>query len=90
MSQATLVYRHAVNPSRGLAATGIIVVKLFLVLPHLIIASALFIVLFTGSLPVGIQHLAAGSMQWTLRVYAFLAGITDDYPKFSLQVTPEV
>jgi len=52
------------------------------------LAAAERVVVFTGALPVGIQDFAAGAMQWTLRVYAFLAGITDEYPKFSLQVTP--
>jgi len=88
------------NPSKGWAVAGIFFVKIIAVIPHLIalafvnLAAAVatwfgyFVVVFTGALPVGIQDFAAGAMQWTLRVYAFLAGITDEYPKFSLQVTP--
>jgi hypothetical protein len=88
------------NPSKGWAVAGIFFIKFIVLIPHFIalafvlMASTLavwfgyFAVLFTGSLPVGIQDFAAGTMQWALRVYAFLAGITDDYPKFSLQVTP--
>jgi hypothetical protein len=42
MSTPTLAYRHATNPSRGLAATGIIpIIKMLLALPHLIIVNAL-------------------------------------------------
>lgn len=88
------------NPSKGWAVAGIFFIKFIVLIPHFValffvlLASTLavwfgyFAVLFTGSLPVGIQDFAAGTMQWALRVYAFLAGITDDYPKFSLQVTP--
>jgi hypothetical protein len=88
------------NPSKGWAVAGIFFLKFVVLIPHFIAlalvltASALavwfgyFAVLFTGSLPEGIQDFAAGAMQWSLRVFAFLMGITDDYPKFSLQVTP--
>ena len=41
MSQPTLVYRHARNPGRGLAVTGIILIKMVLALPHLVIIGAL-------------------------------------------------
>ena len=86
-------------PSKGWAVAGIFFLKFVVLIPHFIalafvlLASALavwfgyFAVVFTGSLPVGIQDFAAGTMQWSQRVFAFLAGITDDYPKFSLQVT---
>ncbi len=88
------------SPSKGWAVAGIFFLKFVVLIPHFValafvtLASALavwfgyFAVLFTGSLPKGIQDFAAGTMQWTLRVFAFLAGITDDYPKFSLQITP--
>ena len=89
------------NPSKGWAVAGIFFVKILVLIPHFIalavvtLAAAVatwfgyFVVVFTKAFPVGIQDFAAGAMQWTLRVYAFLAGITDEYPKFSLQVTPE-
>jgi hypothetical protein len=88
------------SPSKGWAVAGIFFLKFVVLIPHFIalafvlLASAIavwvgyFSVLFTGELPKGIQDFAAGTMQWTLRVNAFFAGITDDYPKFSLQVTP--
>ncbi len=88
------------SPSKGWAVAGIFFLKIVVLIPHFIalafvlLGSAIavwfgyFAVLFTGSLPVGIQDFAAGAMQWSQRVFAFLAGITDDYPKFSLQVTP--
>jgi hypothetical protein len=47
-----------------------------------------FAVAFAGSLPIGIQDFVAGVGQWNLRVYAFLFGISDEYPKFSLEAAP--
>lgn len=88
------------TPSKGWAVAGIFFLKFVVLIPHFIalafvvLASAIavwigyFAVLFTGALPKGIQDFAAGTMQWGLRVSAFLMGITDDYPKFSLQVAP--
>lgn len=88
------------SPSRGWAWAGVFFLKFVVLIPHFVaLAFVLFAsflavwfgywaVLFTGKLPIGIQDFAAGAMQWTQRVYAFLAGISDDYPKFSLQITP--
>lgn len=89
------------NPSKGWAIAGILVFpKFFVLLPHFIALSVVaigvvfatwfgyFAVLFTGSLPVGIQDFVAGFMQWGIRVTAFLAGITDEYPKFELKASP--
>ncbi|MEX1207691.1 MAG: DUF4389 domain-containing protein [Acidimicrobiia bacterium] len=89
------------NPNKNWAIAGIILpVKLLALLPHIValalvsLAAVLatwfgyFAVAFTGALPVGIQDFAAGVGQWNLRVYSFLFGITDEYPKFSLEVQP--
>ena len=88
------------NPSKGWAVAGIFFLRFIVLIPHFIVLAfvaigAIFavwfgyiVVLFTGSLPVGIQDFAAGTMQWSLRVTGFAFGLTDDYPKFSLQVTP--
>jgi len=89
------------NPSKGWAIAGILLpVKVLALLPHFIVLAVLAIgavfatwfgylaVLFTGSLPVGIQHFVAGFIQWGIRVTAFLMGITDEYPKFSLEASP--
>jgi hypothetical protein len=94
MSEPTFVYRHAVNPSRGLAATGVLFVKWVLALPHLIVAGALsylgmilayigyFVVAFTGEMPTGIFRLMEISFKWSARTYGWLIGYTDDYPPF--------
>lgn len=90
------------NPSKGWAIAGILLpVKLLALLPHFIVVSILAIaavvatwigyvtVAFTGTFPVGIQDFIAGVMQWGVRLTAFQHGITDEYPKFSLDVSPE-
>lgn len=88
-----------VAPSKGWAWTGIFLIKFVLLIPHIVVLSLVivaltlavwfgyFVVLFTGSMPTGIQDLAAGAIQWGARINAFAFGITDDYPPFSLQVT---
>jgi hypothetical protein len=45
-------------------------------------------VMFGGRLPGGIQDFLAGTMQWWARVYAWLAGLTDEYPPFRLDARP--
>jgi hypothetical protein len=94
MSEPTFVDRHAVDPSRGLAATGVLVIKGLLALPHLIVASVLsnlasilayigyFVVTFTGEMPTGIFRLMEISFKWNARTYGWLIGYTDDYPPF--------
>jgi hypothetical protein len=89
------------NPSRGWAIAGILVFpKLFVLLPHAFvlvfvnIAAALgawfghVFAAVTGRLPYGLQDFLAGTIQWNARVYAFLTGLTDDYPPFGLEVSP--
>ncbi|HAX82109.1 MAG TPA: DUF4389 domain-containing protein, partial [Actinobacteria bacterium] len=88
------------TPSKGWAVAGIFFLRFVVLIPHFVVLAFVgiagvlavwfgyIVVLFTGSLPVGIQDFAAGTMQWSLRVTAFAMGLTDDYPPFSLQVTP--
>ena len=94
MSQPTFVYRHAVSPSRGLAATGAFLIKWVLALPHLIVAGALFnlgfvvawigyfVVAFTGRMPSGIYDLVDIAFRWNARTLGYLVGYTDLYPPF--------
>ena len=97
MSAPLLVYRHAVNPSRGLAATGIFLIpKLLLALPHLILLNTLnalavvagyigyFVVAFTGQMPGGLYRFIEIAMQWNSRTYGWLIGFTDTYPPFEI------
>jgi hypothetical protein len=89
------------QPSKGWAVAGIFVVpKLIVLIPHLValafmtIAAVLamwwgfVMVMFGGRLPGGIQDFLAGTMQWWARVYAWLAGLTDEYPPFRLDARP--
>ena len=90
------------SPSKGLAVAGIFLVKAIGASPHLIVLGVLmfvaliaiwigyFAVAFTGNLPEGIQDFVAGVFQWFARVAAWLTGLTDEYPPFSLQVSPQV
>jgi hypothetical protein len=88
------------NPSRGWAVAGLLVVpKALALIPHAIALGFLgiggffalwfgyIITAITGSYPTGIQDFLAGMVQWGLRVQAWYAGLTDEYPRFSLQVT---
>lgn len=90
-----------VAPSKGWAVAGLLVIpKLFVLIPHLIVLAFLavggvlalwfgyIVTAITGTYPIGIQDFLAGIMQWGLRIQAFLAGLTDTYPPFSLAVTP--
>ena len=88
------------NPSRGWAVAGIFLLKFIVALPHIIVMALLavaaivamwfgyIVAAFTGRLSTGIQDFVAGVLQWNLRVYAWLAGLTDEYPPFNLEATP--
>jgi hypothetical protein len=70
-------------------------VKFIILIPHLIVLYVLGIVvglcmlviwvpvLFAGQYPQWGFQLVAGTTLWTMRVYAYLAGLTDSYPPFS-------
>ena len=82
--------------NRLLGLAGIFGIKFILALPHFIVLAILgfaafiaawvgyWIVLFTGNLPEGIHTFVNGMLRWAARVYAWLAGLTDKYPPFSL------
>ena len=84
--------------SRILALLGILFyLKAILLLPSVIvlyflgIAAAIvawvgyWVVLFTGSMPVGIHNFLTGVLRWQTRVSAWLYGLTDVYPPFTLR-----
>lgn len=83
--------------NRLLGIVGIFGFKFLLAIPHLIIVSVLglaasiatwvgyWIILFTGQLPEGIHRFAEGTLRWGARTYAWIAGLTDTYPPFSLE-----
>lgn len=94
MDTFTLRYRRNTNPSRGLAATGIIFIKMLLALPHLVVVGALsnlanllayigfWIVGFTGQMPQAVHRLLEISFGWSTRTYAWVFGLEDVYPPF--------
>jgi hypothetical protein len=67
-----------------LAIPQIIVVAVLGVAAAVVVLIGLFAVLFTGRWPKGLRNFLLGFMRWTLRVEAYLALLTDEYPPFSL------
>lgn len=43
-----------------------------------------WIILFTGSLPIGMHNYLVGVLRWSQRVSLYLGNLTDEYPPFSL------
>jgi hypothetical protein len=94
MATPTLVYRHAANPSRGLAASGVFLIKAILATPHIFVVGALssltqvlayigfWVVALTGQMPSGIYQLIGISYKWSARTIGWLVGYTDLYPPF--------
>ena len=85
------------SSSRALALLGtLLFIKMILLLPHLVILIFLSIlmtvavyigywaVLITGRYPVGLHTFVSGIQRWNYRAGAWLAGLTDRYPPFSL------
>jgi hypothetical protein len=86
--------------SRGWAVCTMFVIKSILLLPHMIIIGALSLVagilffisqiavLFTGKYPEDMARFIANTMAWQMRVSAFMLGLCDQYPPFSLAGDP--
>jgi len=91
--------RYPEKSSRLLALISIpwLAGKLILLIPHLIILYFLgivafiaawigyWIVLFTGTYPKGMHEFVTGTVRWQVRTTAWLYGLTDKYPPFSLK-----
>jgi hypothetical protein len=85
--------------SRLLALLAILfmVPKIFLLIPHLVVLYfvqlaagvvafvGFWVVLITGKYPRGMYEFVLGSMRWQTRVSAWLLGLVDRYPPFSLR-----
>ena len=50
----------------------------------LVLFISLFAVLFTGKFPAGMHGFGTGVLRWGARIQAYLYGLTDRYPPFSL------
>ena len=94
----TFAVEHPTSSSRLLAFLGFVFwIKLFLLLPHIIILWFLSIislfaliigyiaVLFTGKYPRSLFELQAGIARWNFRTSCWSIGLTDKYPPFSLK-----
>lgn len=89
------------QPSKGWAVAGLLFFpKALALIPHAIVLAFLgiggffalwfgyIVTALTGRYPEAIQDFLAGIMQWGLRVSAWFAGLTDQYPPFSLDARP--
>jgi hypothetical protein len=89
-------------PRKGWAVAGIFLVKLLAAIPHLFVLMFVGLgamlatwvgfvaVVFTGRLPEGIQDFVAGTLQWYARVNSWVLGLTDEYPPFTVEISPTV
>jgi len=87
------------SSSRLLALSGILFMfpKLLLVIPHLFVLYfvqlagfvvafiGFWVVLFTGKYPHGMYEFVLGWLRWQTRVSAWLLGLVDRYPPFSMR-----
>jgi hypothetical protein len=86
--------------SRIQALGGLLFVKPLIALPHLVILvfldiaawvvflCAQFPVMFVARYPRGMHAFITGVLRWNFRVAAFLLGLTDRYPPFTLAAAP--
>jgi hypothetical protein len=84
------------SSSRLWALLNIILLKPLAALPHLIVLYVLLfalgivvfiaqvVILVTGTFPRGMFDFTAGVLRWQTRVSAWLIGLRDEYPRFSL------
>ena len=81
--------------SRGILILRTLFSFIYVVIPHgfclffrsiwsgILMFLAWFAVLFAGSYPASWHSFNAGTLRWSLRVYAYLLYLTDEYPPFS-------
>ncbi len=80
--------------SRGLAALGVLFIKPFLLLPHILLLAlssaaiqvvvwiGYWYILLTGASPYWVTNLEEIYLEWISRVFAWFTGTTDVYPTF--------
>jgi hypothetical protein len=90
---------HPAESNRLLALCGALFVfpKVLLALPHLFVLTfvglaaqilayvSYWIVLITGKYPEGLHNFVKGALRWQFRVSAWIFGLVDEYPPFSLE-----
>ena len=92
--------RFDVAPAGDPTAGGVLV-RIITAIPHAIVLALLSIVaavliviaaimiLVNESYPEGIFNFLRGYLRWQVRVYAYLAGLVQEYPPFALDTGPE-
>jgi len=72
-----------------------------MVIPHVIIAQVLayaaqvaaiiswFVILFTGKFPAGLHNFIAMTLRYSNRTYGFMLLLTEEYPPFDFETTPD-
>ncbi len=80
--------------SRGLAATGVLLVKILLLIPHIFLLSLYAVavsvvvwlgywyILLTGGKPFWVENIELIYLEWTSRTFAWFTSTTDAYPTF--------
>ncbi len=93
--------KYPENLSRGLLILKVLFGGIYVGIPHGIILAFLGIgsavvgfisfwaILFTGKVPKGMFDYVIGVNRWSMRVSAYMSLMTDQYPPFTLQATPE-
>ncbi len=83
--------------NRVLAALGIVLIRPLLAVPHLFVLlwltlGTLFLawfgylmILINGTLPLSLHWYFVGFHRWWARTWAWMAGLTDEYPPFTLK-----
>jgi hypothetical protein len=83
--------------NRWLAASGIVFIKMILLLPHIVLLALFGLMIqilawigywgiaFTGRMPDLIRRLQLIFLRWITRVVAWFAGTTDVYPTFGVE-----
>lgn len=67
-----------------LAIPAIFVVYFIGIAVSVVVTLGWFAVVVTGRYPRGLHTFAAGGLRWNTRVTAYIYGLTDRYPPFSL------
>ncbi len=95
-AQVTVVEAPAPQ-SRLLALLGILLIRPMLAFPHLLILGWLtlgtlaaawlgyVLILLNGTLPLALHFYFVGFHRWWARTWAWIAGLTDEYPPFTLK-----
>ena len=95
-SSISITIPYPEQSSRGWAIMTMLGIKSLALIPQIIvlyfvmIAMAVvwvigeFAVLFTGVFPEGMHRFVVGTMRWMMRLNAFMYGLCDQYPPFSM------